>query len=145
MESLKTPKVTGNGTTQFLVATSLHPKNLRKLNMEIHIDPLNTQLVLIPLALSVYSQRNKALDVLKVICSNPSEIDASSAALAPFRNDPQYNRFDTLLDGLSKLPVLDTLEIGGIPFLSVDLSGRIMSVLRGHTLPLAGSCCLHRL
>ncbi|KAJ3511982.1 hypothetical protein NMY22_g15473 [Coprinellus aureogranulatus] len=130
-DSLVTLRVVGDGTTQFLVASWLRPRNLKKLKLQLCTDGLNTQMVLVPLVIAMYLQGNQGLETLKAYCSS-SYSSVRRQALTPFRNDARFKQTDFLLETLSKLPSLNHLEISNIPFLSTDIVPRILATILGH-------------
>lgn len=132
LKHLRELKVKASGTTHFLLASSLRPRNLFLLNMEITVDSLNTQMVLVPLVVAIYAHMNPTLNFLTVSCSKPSKARAGRDALRPFRGDPQYSPLDPFYDGLANLPLLAHLDITGIPFLDVGVASKLIEDFRGH-------------
>jgi hypothetical protein len=64
--TIKTLRIKANGTTHYNVAATLNPEGLNTLEMEVISDVSNTQMVLVPLAITIYARSNEGLTVLKV-------------------------------------------------------------------------------
>lgn len=128
MLHLKRLRVRANGTTQYDVASSLLPKGLEELEIQVIPDVLNTQMLLIPLVGALYAHRNPYLRDLDISASDLSKsTSADIGELAPLRSDPRFD-IGPFLDALSSLTSLTQLAIWEIPFLAVDIAPRLLRV-----------------
>ncbi|KAJ2935646.1 hypothetical protein H1R20_g1445, partial [Candolleomyces eurysporus] len=126
---LKDIVVKANGTTQFEVAAGILPRHLMDLELEILPDILCTQMVLAPLFITIYAERNRQMTSLKVRCP-PLVAGIDPSELEDLRENTLYTTTTPFIAALTSLAALTTLSITGIPFFAVDVIIQMFRVLQ---------------
>ena len=117
-----------SGTTQVHIAATLFPSHLKALKLVIIPDCKEVQVVLVPLAVTIYAGRNIGLTSLTVV-SLKSAPSADVDAVNPLRNDAQYNQLEPFLEAIANLHHLQHLIIRDVPFVPADIVLRLIRVV----------------
>jgi hypothetical protein len=125
---LRDMKVDALGVEQFRLATTISPNSLKTLELDAYSGDNTPEIILIPLAITIYSERNPCLTSLLVSCPKGSGRFLSDLA-DPFRAVPRYTSTVSFIKALTSLRNLTTLRIIGAPFFSVSIVVDILKVL----------------
>ncbi|KAF5339188.1 hypothetical protein D9611_011208 [Ephemerocybe angulata] len=128
LANLRTMTVEANASMQYLVASTLSPRSLKNLDLDILTDSSDKQMLVVPHVLTIYAKRNLALRTLSVFC--PARGNVDSDAIAHLRGDLAFNQIEPLMSSLAALRQISDLAIRGVPFLAVDILFRFLTAIR---------------
>lgn len=121
--------VQASGTTQVHIAATLFPSNLEVLDLLILPDKLNVQVVLVPLVVTIYANRNTSLTSLTVDTPKRLTAFARVEAMKRVREGAQYDKLEPFLESITNLHHLQHLTIRDVAFVAADIVPKLLRVV----------------